>query len=194
MDIAYAMGYHGPIPKVEFPVADHPILDLPRPIIGICNGWFRTERMYWEKKGWPHFKRLSEVLRGYFGGSIVGIGGKGEVPLGVILDADFMGRLPILQSAKVVSQLDLLITTDTGPMHLANILDVPTIALFGPTLVSKNGPRGEKSTVLISGEQCAPCQDKSAFYGCKRFVCMEAIKVSDVMTTARRELNGTCAA
>jgi ADP-heptose:LPS heptosyltransferase len=188
MDIAYAMGYRGPVPQVEFPLSAEPVLDLPRPIIGICNGWFRTEKMYWQKKGWPHFEKLSAVLRSYFGGSTVVIGGKNEVSAHVKVDANFGGELPILGSAKVVSQLDLLITTDTGPMHLANAVGIPMIALFGPTLVSKNGPRGKSSEIIISRESCAPCQDKPAFYGCKKFACMESITVADVMVAARRKL------
>ncbi|MCJ7747934.1 MAG: glycosyltransferase family 9 protein [Desulfobacterales bacterium] len=188
MEIAYAIGYQGPIPKVEFPLAEDPILNLQRPIIGICNGWFRTEKMYWQKKGWPYFKKLAETMRHYFGASIVGIGKDGEIPSEVILDANFGGKLSILQSAKVISQLDLVITTDTGPMHLTNILDIPLIALFGPTLTSKNGPRGKNSSALISGMDCAPCQDTSRFYNCQRSACMEGITIGDIMAKAREKL------
>lgn len=188
MEIAYAMGYHGLIPEVNFPLADGPILDLPRPIIGICNGWFRTEKMYWQKKGWPHFKQLVAVLRRYFGGSIIGIGGKGEIPSDTIVEANFEGKLSILQSAKAIKQLDLMITTDTGPMHLANILDVPLIALFGPTLTSKNAPRGKHSSVLMSGINCSPCQDTGGFYSCEKFACMERITVGDVIAKAKEKL------
>ena len=188
MDIAYAMGYQGPVPKIEFPLAAGPILDLPRPIVGLCNGWFRTEKNYWEKKGWPYFASLSKTLKNYFGGSVVGVGGKEEISSDVALDADYAGKLPILQSAKVISQLDLIVTTDTGPMHLANVLGIPLIALFGPTLVSKNGPRGKKSSVLMSGMKCAPCQDTGGFYSCKKFGCMEGITVGDVMAKAREKL------
>jgi hypothetical protein len=188
MEIAYAMGYQGPPPKVEFPVADDPVLDLPRPIIGICNGWFRTQNMNWQKKGWPYFMQISGVLRGYFGGSVVGIGAKGELPVEAILDANYAGKLSILQTAKVLSQLDLLITTDTGPMHMANIMDVPLIALFGSTLTSKNAPKGKNSTVLISGLSCVPCQDSTPFYNCRKWACMEAIGVGDVMALAKEKL------
>ena len=188
MDIAYAMGYQGSIPKVEFPLADGPILDLPHPIVGICNGWFRNENVYWQKKGWPYFKQLAAVLRYYFGGAVVGIGGGGEIPSDAVVDANFGGKLSILQSAKVIKQLDLAITTDTGLMHLANIIDVPLIALFGSTLASKNSPRGRNSSVLMSEVSCAPCQDTSRFYNCQKFVCMEGITVGDVMAKAKEKL------
>ena len=161
-------------------------LDLPHPIIGLCNGWFRTEKNYWQKKGWPHFAALSRILKSYFGGSIVGIGGNGELPPETIMNADYAGELNILETARVLKQLDLFITTDTGPMHLANLLGVKLIALFGPTLVSKNGPRGKNSTVVkASGLKCVPCQDTAAFYNCKRATCMNSITVGDVMAAAK---------
>ena len=192
MEIVRAMGFQGIVPRVEFPVTDDPILDLPRPIIGVCNGWFRTEKNYWEKKGWPHFERLGLVLTGLFGGALVGIGGKGELPVEMKLGANFGGKLTILQTAKVLSQLDLLITTDTGPMHVADMLDVPLIALFGSGLPSKNAPRGRNSSVLISGRECVPCQDSAAFYNCTRFACMESISVGDVVAKAREKLGRVC--
>ena len=161
-------------------------LDLPHPIIGLCNGWFRTEKNYWQKKGWPHFTSLSRILKSYFDGSIVGIGGKEELPPETILDADYTGNLNILETARVLKQLDLFITTDTGPMHLANLLGVKLMALFGPTLVSKNGPRGKNSTVVRASRlKCVPCQDTAAFYSCKRAACMESITVGDVVGVAK---------
>lgn len=191
MEIAYAMGYEGPIPKVEFPLADEPILKLPKPIIGLCNGWFRTEKQYWEKKSYPWFGRLAATLKHYFGGTVVGIGRKGELSTETIVDINYAGQLSILETAKVLSQLDLFITTDTGPMHLANILDVSLIALFGSGLVSKNGPRGKNSSVIRAGLNCVPCQDTGAFYGCQKNLCMESIAISDILAVARGKLNGT---
>jgi hypothetical protein len=187
MEIARAQDFEGPEPKVVFPIADGPILDLPHPIIGLCNGWFRGTQ-YWEKKGWPYFERMSDVLGLYFGGSLVGIGLEGELSSDVSLDADYTGKLGILETARVISQLDLLITTDTGPMHIANLLGVSLIALFGPTLTTKNRPRGPKSTVITAGMECVPCQDNYAFTSCQKALCMEAVAVGDVMAVAREKL------
>jgi ADP-heptose:LPS heptosyltransferase len=104
--------------------------------------------------------------------------------------ADYLGKLSILETARVISQLDLLITTDTGLMHIANILGVPLIAMFGPTLTTKNAPGGERSWVLISGMGCAPCQDNSKFHNCKAPVCMQSIGVGDVMSLTKMILGG----
>lgn len=185
MEIAYAMGYEGLVPEVEFPLAADPVLALKRPIIGLCNGAFRTSE--WKKKLWPHFPRLAEVLKQLLGGTVVGIGGPDELK-GTLMDEDFTGKLSITQSAKVLSQCDILVTTDTGNMHIANMLGIPLIALFGSTLVSKNGPRESGATVLQCGLECAPCQDTGRFYHCSNPTCMEAISVGDVMASVREKL------
>ena len=188
MMIANALGYTGEPPQVEFPLADEPVLNgAKRPIIALCNGAFNTRE--WQKKHWPHFSHLSETLKRWFGGTIIGVGGKNEMDH-VPLDIDFAGKLPITGTAKVLAQCDLMITTDSGNMHLGMILDKPLIALFGPTLTSKNAPRNRESTILKSGINCAPCQDTSRFYNCgdHGYSCMRSITVGDVMAIAKEKI------
>lgn len=193
MEIAYSMGYMGPMPEVRFPLPEGgPSLgNLPRPRIVLCNGYFRVATGYWDKKGWPHFRAYIRAARGFFRGSMVGIGAEGEWAENEALDANFAGKLSILETAKVISQADLVVSTDTGNMHIADILGVPLIALFGPTLVSKNGPRNRRAVVLASGAECAPCQDTARFMGCRDYVCMRSITVGDVMAVTRGLLNSS---
>jgi len=186
--VARSMGYGDEMPTVDFPLANTPVLDLPRPIIGFCNGYFRVSNHYWDAKGWPYFSHLSEVAKQYFGGSMVGVGLEGELPPEIHLTANFTGKLNILETAKVISQLDLLVTTDTGLMHLANLIGVPMIALFGPTLTTKNAPRAKDSTVLQPEISCSPCQDSVRWFKCKTNVCMQNIIVGDVMALAQEKL------
>ena len=189
MEVAYSLGYKGEIPQVQFPLAEKPDLSaLPRPIIGICNGFFRTD--YWKKKAWPHFDGLVHNLKHYFNGTVIGVGESGELD-GVDLEPEnnFCGKLTITETAKVISQMDLLITSDTGNMHIADILGVPTVTLFGSTLGSKNSPRNKQSVTLMSGVECAPCQDTGRFYNCKDYLCMKSITVGDVMAVVRQKIN-----
>jgi hypothetical protein len=186
--IARSMGYENEFPIVNFPIAGAPVLDLPRPIIGLCNGYFRVSNHYWDAKGWPHFQHFSKTANRYFGGSMVGIGLENELPRDIQLTIDFTGKLNILETAKVISQLDLLVTTDTGLMHLANLIKVPMIALFGPTLTTKNAPTAESSMVLQAGNSCAPCQDSVRWFKCETNDCMQKIVVGDVMALAQEKL------
>jgi ADP-heptose:LPS heptosyltransferase len=182
MRLARGLGYKGPDPAPYVPVADGPVLDLPRPVIGLCNGAFAAQM--WAKKRWPYFPELARVLKPYFGGSLVGVGGAGEMA-GVKLAADYCGKLGILESAKVVSQLDLFITTDTGCMHIADALGVPLLALFGSTLTTKNAPMGPRSRIIQAALKCAPCQYTDRFHLCREYHCMKAIGPPDVMREAR---------
>lgn len=187
--VARSMGYEGEMPMVNFPFANTPVLDLPRPIIGLCNGYFRVSNHYWDAKGWPHFTCFSEVAKRYFGGSMIGVGLEGELPPEINFAINFAGKLNILETAKVISQLDLLVTTDTGLMHLANLIGVPMLALFGPTLTTKNAPRAKSSMVLQTGISCSPCQDSVRWFKCKTNNCMQSITVGDVMTVAKEKFN-----
>jgi ADP-heptose:LPS heptosyltransferase len=188
MEIARSLGYEGPAPQVQFPRAPSPILngEFRRPLIGLCNGYFRTS--YWAKKGWPYFAGLSNVLKRLFGAGVVAVGAAGEVPSSARLDGDFGGVLSITQTARLLSQLDLLVTTDTGNMHIADSMGVPLVALFGSTLTSKNAPRAKTSTVLSAGASCAPCQDTGRFYRCAKAACMESITVGDVVAAIKEKM------
>jgi hypothetical protein len=187
LDIVRAMGWRNGngVPQVEFPLAAGPTLSLTGPVVGICNGAFHTPA--WEKKHWPHFADLSTTLRRYFKASIVGVGGPGELD-GVPCDIDFCGKLSITETARVIRQCDLFISTDTGCMHVADILEVPTIALFGSTLVSKNGPLSPSARAIIADLECVPCQDTGRFFSCRHNECMHSLSVGDVMHEARRSL------
>ena len=188
LDIVRAMGWRNGtgVPRVEFPLAAGPILSMSRPIVGICNGAFHTPD--WEKKHWPHFAGLATTLRRYFKASIVGVGGPGELD-GVPCDSDYCGKLSITETARVIRQCDLFVSTDTGCMHVADILGVPTIALFGSTLVSKNGPLNPRARAIIANIECAPCQGTGRFFNCQHNECMHSLSVGDVMHEAKRTLN-----
>jgi len=56
----------------------------------------------------------------------------------------------------------MVVTTDSGPMHLAAAVDTPVLAIFGPTDPSRTGPYGAGHTVIRSTEDCSPCFLKNA--------------------------------
>ena len=185
MRLVRALGYAGETPPPHVPLAEGPVLDLPRPIVGICNSAFASS--IWAKKHWPYFPVLANVLKRWFGGSVIGVGGDGELQ-SARLDENFCGRLRFTETAKVISQCDLFISTDTGCMHAADALGTPTIAIFGPTITSKNGPVGPRSRVVKAKIGCAPCQYTSSFNACSVYLCMHSILPGEVMREARRML------
>lgn len=183
MENIYRLGYKGE-PKAPYvPIGQRPILKGERPYIGLCNGAYNAPM--WQKKHWPHFKKLAEQLKDFFGGTMFGIGGDKKDFDGTVLDFNFCGSLEMIETTKAISQLDLFITTDTGCMHAADALGVPLIALFGPTMPTKNGPRGEKSYIMMAGLPCSPCYFSDVFFECSFNGCMFFMYPEQVMAGVR---------
>lgn len=88
------------------------------------------------------------------------------------------GDLTLGELAAFLSGIKLLITVDTGPMHLANAVGTPVVALFGPTDPRIWGPRGRYDQVLYADVSCAPCWGKGE---CTDHRCMAAIKMADIL-------------
>ena len=164
--------------------------------IGISNGFFGGSTWQWERKGWPYFKELIELLFAYYDTRFqVFLFGKGarekewartlgeRKNLYTLID-----NLTLGGTISVIKYMDLFITTDTGLMHIADALQIPSIALFGPTLISKNGPRNKEVKILRSPLPCAPCQGSPHFTLCKEWRCMNELKPEIVMAEVRSYL------
>ncbi len=90
------------------------------------------------------------------------------------------------QLAEIFRHCDLYIGGDTGPMHLAAFMQVPVVAIFGPTDCVVNAPYKKTKHIIIRKEiSCSPCRDRN----CKRRDCMKAIQDDDVIQAARLILN-----
>ena len=70
---------------------------------------------------------------------------------------DLSGDVNLLTAAAVIDQLDLFVTGDTGPMHLANAVGTPIVAVFGPSDPKRYAPRGVRDTVVRIDLPCSPC-------------------------------------
>ncbi len=76
----------------------------------------------------------------------------------------------------------LLLTNDTGTMHLATLLGVPVVAVFGSTEPSLTGPLGQKSRVVRHQVECSPCFLRECPLD---FRCMKAVSVEEVVALVR---------
>ena len=182
MRLARLLGYRGGTPPMCFPVADGPGFEKGRLYVGVCNGTY--DKNMKGAKQWPHFADLVRVLKRYLDCVTVKIGYLDELS-DVPCDIDYVGKLSMTQAAKVISQLDLFITTDTANMHVADALGTKTLAIFGGSLVSKNGPMGKHVRVVRLGLACQPCQRSTLFYNCATNDCMDKLTVGDVMHHVR---------
>ncbi|MBN1848273.1 MAG: lipopolysaccharide heptosyltransferase II [Deltaproteobacteria bacterium] len=121
------------------------------------------------KKGWA-----SEVI---FTGSV-----KDRSDIKRILNTmteraiDLTGETTLKELACLYAKCDLLITTDSGPMHMAAAMGCPTVALFGPTAPWRTGPYGKGHVVIRDEIKCSPCFKKK----CDHMTCMKNITVDRV--------------
>ena len=95
-------------------------------------------------------------------------------------------ELDLAGLAGVLAHLDLLVTNDSGPMHLAAALGVPCVALFGPTDPRRTAPAGDGHRVLYLDRWCSPC-----FYRRCPFLhhnCLRGLTVERVRDTALARL------
>lgn len=123
----------------------------------------------WDNKRWPvpRFVELVGLLsRSHPGHRIAVFGGPEDRALGqAVAQADparcldLTGRVSLPEMIEALRRVDLLVTNDTGPMHVAAALGKPVVALFGPTDPSRTGPYGQVESVLQAPQPppCAPC-------------------------------------
>ena len=96
------------------------------------------------------------------------------------------GRLSLKQLAAVLQAVDLMISVDSGPMHIAAALGTPVVALFGPTDPNRTGPLGP-GVILRQALPCSPCLQRRCQIA-DTYRCMRDISVADTLQAARHLL------
>lgn len=95
------------------------------------------------------------------------------------------GKSNLEEAIYLISQCRLMISNDSGLMHIAGALNVPTIAIFGSTNPTTTSPAGSQSIIVHQDVSCSPCLKKTCPTD---FRCMELISVEDVWQTAQNIL------
>ncbi len=92
------------------------------------------------------------------------------------------GKTTLKQMAALLEKASLIITNDTGTLHLASAMHCPTVAIFGPTNPYRYGPIGTKNIVIHSNIPCFPCNEKRR---CRKdYLCIKEITPSEVIKSA----------
>jgi heptosyltransferase I len=105
---------------------------------------------------------------------------------------DLTGDIPLGCLPALLSKAALLITNDSGPMHIAAAAGTPVVALFGPTSPARTGPYGASHIVLTHEVPCRPCF-KRVCHHFPAMECLEAIAPCEVTQAARRVLTSDLA-
>ncbi len=95
---------------------------------------------------------------------------------------NLIGRTTLEELIEELRQCALLLTNDTGTMHLATLLGVPVVSVFGSTEPSLTGPLGQSSMVVRHQVECSPCFLRECPLD---FRCMKAVSVEEVVAAAQ---------
>ena len=167
-------------------------------IIGIAPGAGASWGIQASYKQWPalRFAQLGDMLTQAFSAKIVILGDESERPIAdIIINAskhkplDLVGKTSLEEFAALVGNLNLLITNDGGPMHMAVALGVKTVSIFGPVddLVYGPYPRTDKHIVIKNKIDCSPCYQGFRMQICdKNKLCLNSITTEEVFEAVRR--------
>jgi lipopolysaccharide heptosyltransferase II len=125
--------------------------------------------------------------------AVVVIGAKGEEPLGreiasrlTVRSAVLSGATTIREVMAVIRRCVVLITNDTGPMHMASALGRPVVAIFGPTDWRTTSPSGSEHALLRHPVECSPCLLRECPIDHR---CMTGVTVEQVYDAASKLVN-----
>lgn len=183
----------------EFPLwpedelAAEALLDgAPRPLIGVHPAGTNRGRRWFPQR----FAAAASELWRRHGGAIVLLGGPGEAPLAATVQAQISGgtltlagrtSLPVLGA--LIRRLDLLLTNDSGPAHIAYACRTPTVTVFGGSDPAVWGPPlPGPFAVLAHDVPCRPCEHNACPHD---YGCLKGVSVEQVLSAAENLLCGT---
>jgi len=162
---------------------------LPRPRVALNVGASRAYKR-WPADNWASVARaLTES-----GQSAVFVGDKNDAETVTLVTPglpggflDLAGKTTLRELASVLAAVDLLVTADTGPMHIAVAVGTPVVALFGATDPARHGPYGARNVVLCDPApgMVAPGKRPTDEAGA---ACMVRITPDDVLAAVAEKL------
>ncbi len=158
-------------------------------LIGINPGAHRlTHRWSWE-----NFAQVADILIDRFKAKIIITGSKEESLLGKLIVKkvrrsiiDTVGVFTLTQLLALIKRCNLFITNDTGPMHIANALRIPMVAIMGPGGL-KTAPYQRENCIIVRKEvSCSPCYK----FKCKDLRCLKGVTVEEVIEAVEKVIRG----
>jgi lipopolysaccharide heptosyltransferase II len=164
-------------------------IDAGSPILVVAPG------AQWENKRWTTegFAAAADAFCLQTGASAILIGGKGDTEICeqvktimTMPSLNLSGKLSLMGSASLLGKAAMVMTNDTGMLHMAQAMKTPVVAVFGPTTRELGFfPLPENSKVAETDISCRPCTQKGLHHCPKKhFRCMNDIKPEVVSSMA----------
>ena len=152
-----------------------------------------------QSKRWPipYWATLIDRLIHQEGAQVVLTGAPGDMPqIDQVTSRmheraiNLAGKTSLTQLAALLQRADLLISGDSGPLHMGVACGTPIIGIYGPTNPSLGGPVSPDATVLRSGIWCSPCYNARDTADCPFYTtqCMKNILPSQVFEIVQTKL------
>jgi heptosyltransferase-2 len=152
---------------------------------------------YGSAKRWypDRFAAVADQLVAEFDISVVLTGGPGESEIGRDIAAamktaprNLIGKTSVRELMAILQHCHLVVTNDSGPMHVAAAFGTPIVAVFGPTDHTTTSPRSDQVRIVRKDVDCAPCLLRQCPTDHR---CMTSVTVADVVSAARELLVAT---
>jgi heptosyltransferase-2 len=143
------------------------------------------------------FAELADWLVTERGARVIITGSRAEVDLAEAIAVRMTtepivaaGKTNLKQFAEIARRCRLVISVDTGPLHVATAMGTKVIGLYGPNTPTKWGPYGDGHITIYKALECSPCtrQYLGQVSRCRNPICMSAITVEDVKVAVLRLL------
>jgi len=192
-----------PVQSSALTAAAELLRGLWQPIVGIHPGYGpvgKKEGQTNRLKGWTseNFGQLAEAFA-KSGASIVLTGSREDIDTceaiqRFILSGEsrvIAGKTSVPVLAGIIKTLDVFISVDSGPAHMAAAISTPLVVLWGPAIFEQVRPMSAKAPIAIlrAGVPCAPCYGTHLMKTCRRNICMEYITPDQVIQSAMAALN-----
>ncbi|MEW4567096.1 glycosyltransferase family 9 protein [Tautonia sp. JC769] len=197
--IPKALGARDGSPRFDLAIDDEDrqwatsaLAGLPRPFLVLNPG------ARWLTKRWPpgHYAEVARRAVGRFGAGLIVVGAAEDRPLAAAIRReldplglpirDLTGQTSLMRLAAIMERSDLVLSNDTGPLHLAVASGARVIAIFTCTDPDKTGPYGARARVVRTGVWCAA----SCVRRCDRMECMDELSPDRVWSVVARTLEG----
>jgi lipopolysaccharide heptosyltransferase II len=166
-------------------------IDRTKPLIALnCNvGAARPARNWFPER----FATLADRLVRELDANVIFVGGIEDRDLVQRVMSEMKeksvsaaGEMSIQQSAALLTRCACLVSSDTGPLHLATAVLTPVVGLYGSTDPRRTGPVGKGHHVLIKKIPCVPCEEKQCHLG--TLACMADITVDEVFKAIQKAI------
>ena len=144
----------------------------------------------WPTKRWPKekFAALADKLIKKEVGEVIFTGGSSDIErvdeIKEMMDGEVVslaGETTLKELAALAKEIDVMVSGDSGPVHVTAAVGTPTITLFGPSNEKKYQPYGEQHKIITNQVECRPCGEHDC--PLEHHNCLDKVKVNKVFKT-----------